>query len=142
MKNELKTPLFCPSCFHASMEEFAGVSDVLKQKGQTTTVTNLSGFRCPACGERVFDKDSSARRILAGDDLLASVKKSNGDFLRETRKKLKLTQEEAAQLTGGGHNAFSRYERGEASPIDAVLNLFYLLERHPEMLLEIRRRDV
>jgi hypothetical protein len=36
-----------------------------------------------------------------------------------------------ARLTGGGHNAFSRYERGEAAPLPAVINLFRLLDKHP-----------
>ena len=54
------------------------------------------------------------------------------------RKKLKLTQREAAQLAGGGKNAFSRYERGQARPVAAVVNLFRLLDRHPELLCELR----
>jgi HTH-type transcriptional regulator/antitoxin MqsA len=58
--------------------------------------------------------------------------------LARIRKKLKLTQKEAALITGGGHNAFSRYERGEAKPIQAVLNLFKLLDHHPDLLNELR----
>jgi len=47
----------------------------------------------------------------------------------------------AACLTGGGHNAFSRYERGEAIPLPAVVNLFKLLDKHPELLKELEGRD-
>jgi hypothetical protein len=43
----------------------------------------------------------------------------------------------AARLTGGGHNAFSRYERGEATPLPAVINLFRLVDKHPELLQEL-----
>jgi HTH-type transcriptional regulator/antitoxin MqsA len=57
--------------------------------------------------------------------------------LKMQRKKLKLTQAQASQLTGGGHNAFSRYETGAATPVAAVINLFSLLEKHPEMLKEL-----
>ena len=49
------------------------------------------------------------------------------------------TMQEAARLTGGGHNAFSRYERGEASPLPAVVNLFRLLDKHPSLLRDVRR---
>jgi HTH-type transcriptional regulator / antitoxin MqsA len=42
--------------------------------------------------------------------------------LARIRKRLKLTPKEAALITGGDHNAFFRYERGEAKPIQAVLN--------------------
>ena len=60
--------------------------------------------------------------------------------LRRIRRNLGLSQAEAARLTGGGHNAFSRYERGEVAPMPAVVNLFRILERHPELLREIGGR--
>jgi len=66
------------------------------------------------------------------------VDREDAAELARIRRKLKLTQKEAATLTGGGHNAFSRYERGEARPLPAVLNLFRLLDRHPELLKEIK----
>ena len=56
------------------------------------------------------------------------------------RKKLRLTQLEAAKIAGGGKNAFSRYERGQAKPVAAVVNLFKILDRHPELLLELASR--
>lgn len=43
----------------------------------------------------------------------------------------------AAKIMGGGHNAFSRYERGAATPVPAVMNLLRLLDRHPELLREL-----
>jgi len=57
--------------------------------------------------------------------------------LRRIRRKLGLTQKDAARLTGGGHNAFSRYERGQAKPLPAVINLLRLLDRHPKLLKEV-----
>ena len=58
--------------------------------------------------------------------------------LARIRKKLRLTQAKAAVLAGGGKNAFSRYEKGKAKPVAAVVNLFRLLDRHPELLEELR----
>jgi len=52
-----------------------------------------------------------------------------------------LSQVGAARLTGGGHNAFSRYERGEVMPMPAVVNLFRILDRHPELLKELVRSN-
>ncbi len=40
-------------------------------------------------------------------------------------------------LTGGGKNAFSRYENGQAKPMAAVVNLFRLLERNPKLMKEL-----
>jgi HTH-type transcriptional regulator/antitoxin MqsA len=54
--------------------------------------------------------------------------------LRRIWRKLGLSQVAAARLTGGGRNAFSRYERGETVPLPAVVNLFRLLDKHPELL--------
>jgi putative zinc finger/helix-turn-helix YgiT family protein len=60
--------------------------------------------------------------------------------LDRIRKKLGLTQKEAAMIAGGEHNAFSRYERGEVKPVAAVVNLFRLLDRHPDLLNELKKR--
>ncbi len=70
---------------------------------------------------------------LTGDH---RYQKEASELLR-IRKKLKLTQQEAAMLTGGGRNAFSRYERGKAKPLQSVTNLFKLLDNHPDLLDEI-----
>ncbi len=57
--------------------------------------------------------------------------------IRRIRRKLGLSQAAAARLTGGGHNAFSRYERGEVAPLPAVINLLRLLDKHPDLLKEL-----
>jgi len=54
------------------------------------------------------------------------------------RKKLKLTQKQAADICGGGPNAFSRYERGEAKPIRSTSNLLRLLSNYPNLLKELK----
>lgn len=59
-------------------------------------------------------------------------------FIANVRKKLSLDQREAAELFGGGINAFSRYENGKTKPPLALVKLFKVLERHPDLLNEIR----
>jgi HTH-type transcriptional regulator/antitoxin MqsA len=59
--------------------------------------------------------------------------------LRRIRKKLGINQAEASKITGGGHNAFSRYETGKVTPTAAVINLFRVLEKHPEELDQLKR---
>ena len=59
-------------------------------------------------------------------------------FIRRVRKKLGLTQAEAGQLFGGGASAFSEYERGKTQPHKSTVLLFKLLDKHPELLAEIR----
>jgi len=100
-------------------------------------IQGLSGICCESCGELWLDDNSHARFAAAGNALVLEQRKNQQHWLRQARKKLGLTQVQAQQLTGGGHNAFSRYERGEARPLPAVVNLFRLLDAHPELLNEV-----
>ena len=59
-------------------------------------------------------------------------------FIAGVRKKLRLDQREAAEIFGGGVNAFSRYETGKTRPPVALIKLLRVLERHPELLAEVR----
>jgi HTH-type transcriptional regulator/antitoxin MqsA len=58
-------------------------------------------------------------------------------FIASVRKKLQLGQCEAAELFGGGVNAFSRCENGKTKPPLALVRLHTLLDRHPELLGEL-----
>jgi HTH-type transcriptional regulator/antitoxin MqsA len=59
-------------------------------------------------------------------------------FILSVRKKLDLDQREAAEIFGGGANAFSRYENGKTKPPLALVKLLKVLERHPELLNEVK----
>jgi HTH-type transcriptional regulator/antitoxin MqsA len=59
-------------------------------------------------------------------------------YITQVRKKLALDQREAAELFGGGVNAFSRYETGKTRPPLALVKLLKVLDHHPELLDEIR----
>lgn len=58
-------------------------------------------------------------------------------FIARVRRKLDLDQREAAQIFGGGVNAFSRYETGKSKPPVALVKLLKVLDRHPELLKEV-----
>lgn len=47
-------------------------------------------------------------------------------------------QRQAAAIFGGGVNAFSRYETGKTKPPLALVKLLKVLERHPDLLDEVR----
>ena len=59
-------------------------------------------------------------------------------FIVLVRRKLELDQREAGEIFGGGVNAFSRYETGRTKPPLALVKLLKLLDRHPNLLEEIR----
>lgn len=54
--------------------------------------------------------------------------------VRKIRKKLKLTQEKAGLLIGGGKRAFQKYESGTLFPSDAAMGLLEVLNLQPEAI--------
>lgn len=124
----------CPLCGEGVLHD--GVkAGVQAYKGKTFQSETQGAF-CDSCGEGivVFDAEEEAAWVAFRDRVDAEAAAQ----LARVRKKLKLTQLQAAQLAGGGKNAFSRYERGKAKPVAAVINLFRLLDHHPELLAELK----
>jgi HTH-type transcriptional regulator / antitoxin MqsA len=58
--------------------------------------------------------------------------------IRRVRKKLKLSQREAGGLLKVGENAFDKYERGLIEPSGPTSQLLRLLDRHPELIEDLR----
>lgn len=109
-------------------------------KGETTVITTVTGDFCPACAESVLDATESNRVMR---EMRAFSKQVNAaivdpGFITHVRKKLDLDQREAAEIFGGGINAFSRYENGKTKPPLALVKLLKLLDRHPDLLNELR----
>ena len=104
----------------------------------------MTGDFCPACGEIVLDAAESTRVSAAMLEFNKQVNASIVDpgFIARVRKKLALDQREAAAIFGGGANAFSRYENGKTKPPFALVKLLKVLDRHPELLNEIRAASI
>lgn len=130
----------CPACGAARL-----VRDTRERrytyKGEATTIPAVVGDYCPACGESVLNATESARVSAAMLAFNRQVNASMVDpvFIASVRKKLALDQREAAEIFGGGVNAFSRYENGKTKPPLALVKLLKVLDRHPELLNEVRR---
>lgn len=128
----------CPVCNDAELEY--GSRDVpYTYKGHSTAIPSVVGRFCPSCGEGVFDEQQ-------GDALSAAMlefnREVNASFVKpekisSVRQKLGLDQRQAAEIFGGGVNAFSRYETGKARPSIALLHLLKILDKYPELLHEI-----
>lgn len=129
----------CPLC--AAAELVRDTRDLsYTYKGETTTIAAVAGDYCLACGESVLDTAESARVSAAMLTFNRQVNASIVDpgFIAGVRKKLALDQREAAEIFGGGVNAFSRYENGKTKPPLALIKLLKVLDRHPELLNEVR----
>lgn len=109
-------------------------------KGETTLIPAVTGDFCPACAESILDAAESDRVMKEMREFSKQVNAAIVDpqFIASVRKKLKLDQREAAEIFGGGANAFSRYENGKTRPPLALVKLLKVLDRHPDLLNEVR----
>lgn len=129
----------CPACGAAKLVHDS--RDLpYTYKGETTTIPAVAGDYCPACGEAVLDAAESARTSAAMLEFNKQVNASIVDpqFIASVRKKLRIDQREAAEIFGGGVNAFSRYENGKTKPPLALVKLLKVLDRHPDLLDEVK----
>lgn len=111
-------------------------------KGEQTQIPSVTAEFCPACGESITDAAESERVMREMQAFNKQVNAAIVDpgFIVSVRKKLDLDQRQAAELFGGGVNAFSRYETGKTKPPLALVKLFQLLDKHPALLNDIRGR--
>lgn len=129
----------CPSC---------GATELVKDtrdmpytyKGESTIIPGVTGEFCPACDEVITDTVESRRTMALMMEFNKQVNASIVDpgFIASVRKKLALDQREASEIFGGGINAFSRYENGKTKPPLALVKLLKVLDRHPDLLDEVR----
>lgn len=129
----------CPLC--AAAELVHDTRDLpYTYKGEATLIPAVTGDFCPACGEVILDAGESSRTSAAMLDFNKQVNAAIVDpgFIASVRKKLALDQREAGEIFGGGVNAFSRYENGKTKPPLALVKLLKVLDRHPDLLNEVR----
>jgi HTH-type transcriptional regulator/antitoxin MqsA len=128
----------CPNC--GAAELIHDTRDIpYTYKGETTILKTTGDF-CPACGESIHDREDSERVMREMREFTRQVNAAIVDpaFIASVRKKLALDQREAAEIFGGGVNAFSRYENGKTKPPLALVKLLKVLDRHPELIEEIK----
>ena len=129
----------CPICAGAKLVR--DTRDIpYTHKGETTAIPAVRGDFCPACGESVLAAAEASRVSAAMLEFNRQVNAAMVDpgFIARVRKKLSLDQRQAAAIFGGGPNAFSRYENGKTKPPLALVKLLMVLDRHPNLLNEVR----
>jgi HTH-type transcriptional regulator/antitoxin MqsA len=123
----------CPICADGVLHDAS--KTVTQEYRGHHYIAQVKGAFCNKCDEAILMHNASDEASwLAFRD---QVDQQVASELESIRKRLKLTQAQAAKLTGGGKNAFSRYERGQAKPVTAVINLFKLLDKHPDLIKEL-----
>lgn len=111
---------------------------ILRRSARPQTVSAGSLSRTVEVPGWYPDDDSDS--IHSGADLrplneaYTELRAAYAARVRAVRKKLRLTQEEAGRIIGGGRRAFQKYESGATPPSDAAVGLLEILDRHPEEL--------
>jgi HTH-type transcriptional regulator/antitoxin MqsA len=129
----------CPVC--GAAELIHDIRDLpYIYKGEATVIPAVTADFCPACDESITDMAETGRVMREMQAFNKQVNAAIVDpgFIVGVRKKLDLGQREAAEIFGGGINAFSRYETGRTKPPLALVKLLKMLDRHPDLLNEVR----
>jgi HTH-type transcriptional regulator / antitoxin MqsA len=129
----------CPCCGAAKLvQDTRNIAYVYK--GEATTISAVTGDYCPTCNEVILNREQGDRY----SELVGRFQKQinavyvDPDYIAHVRKKLDLDQRQAAEIFGGGVNAFSRYENGKTKPSLALVKLLRVLEKHPDLLDEVK----
>ena len=129
----------CPSC--GAAELIRDTRDMpYTYKGETTTIALVTGDFCAACDEVILNREHGDRysELIGLFQRKVNAAYVDPAYIAKVRKKLDLDQRQAAEIFGGGVNAFSRYENGKTKPPLALVKLLKVLERHPDLLDEVR----
>ena len=123
----------CPECGNSLVRDEVRPFTI-QYKGLSATFP-MPGFYCDRCGESVHN----GRDMEVSDRNFNLLKARVENLLpptevRRIRKKLRLNQQTAGQILGGGPNAFHKYEKGEVLPSQAISNLLRVLEAMPQGL--------
>lgn len=102
---------------------------------------DMPGWYCGDCEESIH----TGKDMKVSDRMLNRLKaRSEGllgpEEIRRIRKKLRLSQETAGLLIGGGPRAFQKYENGDLLPSRAVSSALVLLDHDPGALAVLKRR--
>lgn len=128
----------CPDCEKGTLK-LQEYSDEFEYRGQLLKVDGLQCWICDHCGAEIIRPD----QIRHGNKLFTDARRRaegllTGKEISALRKSLGLTQRQAAELFGGGANAFSKYERGDVTQSVAMDRLMRLAHANPNCLEELK----
>lgn len=133
-----------PTCDNCGATMVRGVRPRTWTYKRRSITVEQPGWWCPvdAAHDVVLDEsDADATEPL----LLAHRARVDGGMppseVRRIRERLGLSQREAGRVIGGGPLAFHKYEKGEVATTQAVGKFLRLLDRHPELVAELREQD-
>ncbi|WP_082708462.1 type II toxin-antitoxin system MqsA family antitoxin [Thiobacillus denitrificans] len=136
----------CPVCGEGALVQHIHDRDS-EIDGYKFVIHGLLYSVCDHCHERVTTPELSRQNKKVVIEARANALTERDREQRLTpstilaiRKKLRLTQSQAARVFGGGANAFSKYENGDVTPSDGMEKLLRISNEVPEAANWLLRR--
>ena len=130
-----------PECPKTGAPMHRGVRPMTLAYKEESISFDMPGWYCDESEESIH----TGKDMRVSDRMLNRLKaRSKGllepEEIRHIRKKLRLSQEVAGLLIGGGPRAFQKYESGDLLPSRAVSSALVLLDHDPKALAVLKRR--
>lgn len=126
----------CPTCQSENIERHMAKETIIDRSGQAYVLDSYEYSTCSACGTEFV----TAPQARSNEKQFADARRKEQGLLSteriaDIRRKLKLRQEDASQIFGGGANAFSKYELGYVTQSVAMDRLLRVAEKYPDLVL-------
>lgn len=129
----------CPICGAGKLEKKVG-PETFEYKGESITIPDYVTYECAECGEAIVDNASLKESGKKLKDFQRQVDGLlTGAQIKAIRAKLGLTQEELAEIVGGGLKSLARYESGQVCQSKGMDNLLRILDAYPFTLKVIQK---
>jgi len=130
-----------PECPKTGAPMYRGVRPMTLTYKEESITFDMPGWYCDESDESIH----TGKDMKVSDRMLHRLKARNEGLLepeeiRHIRKKLRLSQEAAGLLVGGGPRAFQKYESGDLLPSRAVSSALVLLDHDPKAIAVLKRR--
>jgi HTH-type transcriptional regulator/antitoxin MqsA len=130
-----------PSCPKTGAPMHRSVRPMTLTYKEKSISFDMPGWYCDDCEESIH----TGKDMKVSDRMLNRLKAHSEGLLtpeeiRRIRKKLRLSQESAGLLIGGGPRAFQKYETGNLLPSRAISSALVLLDHNPEALAVLKER--
>lgn len=122
----------CPICEHGKLIASSRM-EPLRYKNRLLQVEGYLISNCNRCNASlVMPAQMKVNQQLMADAERRADGLLVGGEIKFVRELMKLNRRQASKVFGGGPNAFSKYERGEIHPSEAVNKLMILARDVPE----------
>lgn len=131
-----------PVCPETGAPMHRGVRPMTLTYKDESITFDMPGWYCDQSDESIH----TGSDMKVSDRILNRLKaRSEGllgpEEIRRIRKKLRVSQEAAGLVIGGGPRAFQKYESGDLLPSRAISSALLLLDHDPKALTVLKRRQ-